>query len=72
MTADEADDMISELGTAEVARSYGFGPQPYGPPSKWQAQMDGADFERRRKIVEASNGLMDRVYARIERDFARS
>jgi len=37
MTASEADDLLSELGTRGVARRMGWGhlsnPKPYGPPA---------------------------------------
>lgn len=54
MTADEADDIISELGTAEVARRYGFdhGPRQYGPPGIERARRDGEGYAVR-KAVEA-------------------
>lgn len=62
MTANEADDIISELGTAEVARRYGFdhGPRPYGPPSYERAKRDGERFA----IVKASEAVIERAFGR--------
>lgn len=46
MTAEEADDVISELGTAEVARRMGWGPAPH-PKAIEIATLQGIIEEQR-------------------------
>lgn len=62
MSANEADDIISELGTAEVSRRYGFGPVPMGPPDRLTC-IENAERDKRIAAILAP------ALAQIERAF---
>lgn len=64
MTRNEADDLVSELGTAEAARRYHLGPATYGPPSK----LECMEIAIRRKEMEV---ILAPALAQIKRAFGR-
>lgn len=62
MTPSEADDIISELSTAELARRYGFSnaPRQYGPPSYMRAKRDG----EAKAVVQGAEAQIERAFGK--------